>query len=383
MTDTSDLIIVLIVVGARFLLPLVIPRYPLPGVVGCLVLDGIDQTIFQKLTQLPLEHYQGYDKALDIYYLTIAYISTLRNWSNLFAFKVSRFLYYYRLVGVALFELSQLRPLLIIFPNTFEYFFIFYEACRVRWDPRRLSHKVLIGAAAFIWIVIKLPQEYIIHIAQVDTTDWIKTTLFHVSADASWAEAFAAAPGIVVAAVVLVVLAVVAAWWVITRRLPPADWRPRLAADPAPSAAAAEPAAGTGRGEPLLNRVLVEKIALVSLVSIIFAQILPGVQASGLVIATAVAVIITVNAALSHWLARRGRHWSTTLREFLVMSVVNFGLTVAYALLAPSAGGSLHFGNLLFFALLLTLIVTLFDHFRREQEIRFGSPPEPPADARD
>ena len=72
-----------------------------------LVLDAVDQTIFQQFPGLDLSSYQGYDKALDIYYLSIAYISTLRNWKNLFAFQVSRFLFYWRLVGVALFELTQ------------------------------------------------------------------------------------------------------------------------------------------------------------------------------------------------------------------------------------------------------------------------------------
>ena len=57
-------------------------------------------------------------------------LSTFRNWSHLFAFRVSRFLLYYRLVGVVLFELTQLRSLLLIFPNTFEYFFIWYETLR-------------------------------------------------------------------------------------------------------------------------------------------------------------------------------------------------------------------------------------------------------------
>ena len=66
---------------------------------------------------------------MDIYYLAIAYLATMRNWVNLPAFRVSRFLYFYRLVGVVAFELTQIRALLLIFPNTFEYFFIAYEAC--------------------------------------------------------------------------------------------------------------------------------------------------------------------------------------------------------------------------------------------------------------
>jgi len=41
------LVVFIAVVGARFVLPLFIPRYPLPAIIACLLLDGVDQTIFQ------------------------------------------------------------------------------------------------------------------------------------------------------------------------------------------------------------------------------------------------------------------------------------------------------------------------------------------------
>ena len=83
--------------------------------------------------------YQSVDKALDIYYLSIAYLSTMRNWTSDAAFRIAQFLFYYRLVGVALFELTDERLMLLLFPNTFEYFFIAYELVRLRYDPSRIS----------------------------------------------------------------------------------------------------------------------------------------------------------------------------------------------------------------------------------------------------
>jgi hypothetical protein len=373
MIETSDLLIFWIIVAARFLVPLTIPRYPLPAILAALIIDAGDQTIFQQFTNLPLEGYQGYDKALDIYYLTIAYISTLRNWTNLFAFQVSRFLFYWRLVGVVLFELTQLRPLLLIFPNTFEYFFIFYEAVRLRWDPKRLTKRFVIGAAAAIWIFIKLPQEYWIHIAQLDTTDFIKQNIFGVPTDTPWGEILATNLWVIPVLVVVVVLILVVARW-ITRRLPPADWGLKVAADPIP-AAFAEGNEGSDmntQSERLVNPALIEKIVLISLVSAIFAQVLPGVQASLLEIAIGVAFVIVINTALSQWLARRGTDWGSTLRQFIVMSVVNFGLVLVYAWLLPNLDGSINLGNTLFFALLLTLIVTLFDRYRQVYLMRFA-----------
>ena len=129
--SSPDLVIFGAVVVLRLLVPLGILRFPLPAILAALVIDAADQTIFQQFTNIDLEefNYQGYDKALDIYYLTIAYIATFRNWRSGSAIVVAAALWYYRLIGVTLFELTEWRPLLILFPNTFEYFFIFIEEC--------------------------------------------------------------------------------------------------------------------------------------------------------------------------------------------------------------------------------------------------------------
>ena len=66
MLDTADWLIFALVVLARFLLPLLIPFFPLPAIIACLLLDGVDQTIFQVFAKLPLDGYQNYDKVLDI-----------------------------------------------------------------------------------------------------------------------------------------------------------------------------------------------------------------------------------------------------------------------------------------------------------------------------
>ncbi|WP_440955255.1 hypothetical protein ACSAZK_17275 [Methanosarcina sp. Mfa9] len=347
MTETTDLLIFWAVVMARFLIPLTIPRYPLPGVLASLILDMVDQTIFQLFTDLPLEGYQGYDKALDIYYLSITYLSTLRNWSNLYAFKLDRFLFYYRLVGVAIFEIVHLRYLLLIFPNTFEYFFIFYEAVRLKWDPKVLTKSKLIAAAALIWVFVKIPQEYWIHVAQMDTTDWIRANPSN--------------------ALILVAYAafLLAMAWLLLRDLPPARKGLEFAALPVAAApvVAPLPEAIKKERERLINKQVLEKIALISLLTIIFAQILPGVRANNIQLSIAVAIIIIINTALSHWLARHGRHWSSIVREFIVMSLVNTGIVLLLDFFSPRYEGSIDLGNTLFFILLLTLIVTLYDRY--------------------
>jgi len=374
-TETTDWLIFWVVAAARFLLPLTIPRYPLPGIVASLVLDGVDQTIFQQFTSLPLEGYQGYDKALDIYYLTIAYISTLRNWVNRFAFRVGRLLFFWRLAGVALFELIHLRPLLLIFPNTFEYFFIFYEAYRLRWDPKRMTKKLLIGAAAFIWMVIKLPQEYWLHIAQADVTDWVKTSLVGVPIERPWGDIIQTRPGTFLAVfVVAALILLVAAWRTARRRLPPAERTLAFSADahqPIFTVAQVRSAVAS-EARSIVDAALVEKIALITLVSLSFAQVLPDMQSSNLQLVIGVALVVTINTALSHWLARRGFGWAFALGQFMVMAVVNLGLILAYAFLRSRFDDPFSIGNVLFLVLLLTMLVTLFDHYRQVYLMRFG-----------
>jgi hypothetical protein len=373
-STTSDWLIFWIVAGARFLLPLTIPRYPLPGIVASLVLDGIDQTIFQQCTSLPLDGYQGYDKALDIYYLTIAYISTLCNWANRFAFQVSRFLFYWRLAGVALFELTQLRWLLLIFPNTFEYFFIFYEAYGLRWDPERMGKRLVIGAAAGIWIVIKLPQEYWIHIAQVDTTDWLKTDLFNVPVHTPWSEIIRTWPMVFVVVSAVVILALIALGLLVWRRLPPADRSLAFSADACQPTWTADQvrSAVTNEASRIVDSALAEKVVLVTLVSLIFAQVLPGVRANDFQLVCGVAFLVLINTVLSHLWARRGFGWVFTLVQFAALFAVNFGLLLSYALLRSRLDAPVSLANTLFFSVLLSLLVTLFDRYRQVYLMRFG-----------
>lgn len=359
MTDFTNALVFAVVVIARFAVPLAIPRYPLPGIMTALILDAVDQTIFQRLTTLDLDGYQSYDKSLDVYYLAIAYISTLRNWTNLIAFETARFLWYFRLVGVAAFELSGWRPLLLVFPNVFEYFFILYTAMRLRWNPDRLLRIQVIAAAAFLWIAIKLPQEYWIHVAKLDTTDLIKEQILGVPLDTGWGHALAQNLWVVPVLLALATAGVSLVRWA-ERHLPPPDWRMSFSTR-VDAPAFADQIRLTER-QP--KSWLIEKTALVGLVTVIFANMLPGLEASALQIISGVAVVIVLNSLVSYWLAGRETHWRSTLIEFVAMSGVNLVLALLTILLLPLGDGEVGRGHLLFLTLLLTLIVTLYDHYR-------------------
>ena len=309
--STGETLVFVVVIGARFLVPLLIPKFPLPAIFACLVLDAADQSIFQAMGFDP-PGYQSYDKAMDVYYLAMAYLSTLRNWASVAAYRVTRFLYFYRLVGVVAFELTHTRALLLVFPNTFEYFFMAYEAIRSRWRTVRWGLRWWIGVAAFIWVFIKLPQEWWIHVAQLDFTEFL--------ANNPWA-----GPTIVVAPAGR------------GRRRsgsgaaraccrPTTAWR--FAADPMPEEmdTAAEQARWYADRAPSGRSATLEKVVLLGLLSVIFAQTLPGVHASNLQLFFGIAAVIVVNAAFTLALARRSRSWSRSALTVVARIVANVAL---------------------------------------------------------
>ncbi len=357
---TADQVIFLLVVGLRFGVPLLIFRFPLPAILVALVIDAADQTIFQNFTDLDLTGYQGYDKALDIFYLAIAYLSTFRNWSDPVAARVAQGLWYYRLIGVVAFELSEVRALLIIFPNTFEYFFIAYEAVRLLWNPARLNRRQVVSMAAFIWIFIKLPQEWWIHIAQLDFTDFMKEDVFGVEVDSSWGTAISQNLWFLAVVLVLAVVVVLAVRWGL-RTAPPPDWKFSLDVDAHPQSTRL---GATPAPTEFLSWDLLEKVVLMALIAIIFAQVLPGTEATALQITFAIAVVVVANAGFTQWLSSRGHTWTSILREFAGMTVVNTGIVLAYIVFLRRSDQPVDEGATLFFVLLITLIVTLFDRYR-------------------
>ncbi|HSJ20432.1 MAG TPA: hypothetical protein VK964_07640 [Nocardioidaceae bacterium] len=355
--STGDTLIFVSVVLARFVAPLLIPLFPLPAILTCLVLDAVDRDIFISLGGFDPESYQGIDKALDIFYLTIAMLSVLRNWTQQTAARVARFLFYYRLVGVTAFELSEWRPLLLIFPNTFEYFFILYELLRGRRSPSLMTGRFYVVSAALIWVFVKLPQEYWIHVAQLDFTDTVR-------------QASPAVLGVLLGAALVLAVGLRAA---AHRFVPPPERGMVLAADPLPENidTARERAWLLNVRWRLLDVHLAEKILLVGLVTVIFGQVIPEVRASPLQLTLGVAVVATFSAALTLRAARTGRNVESVFWEFALLSMANVVFVVVASVLLRRSAGDIDVGTTLFFLLQLSLMVALYDRFKPVYDVRF------------
>lgn len=336
-----------------------------------MLIDAFDHPVLLNYTNANMDHYQGFDKALDIYYLTIAYISTMRNWTNEFAYKAVRFLFYYRMVGVALFEITQIRPLLLIFPNTFEYYFVFYEIVRLRWKQSRVSKKLVVVSIVLIWVFIKLPQEYMLHIAHTDFVAMFNKYIFFVEPlSTPIPQSIAMRPWLTIFWIGVVG---VLAWIIIMliRKYAPKPDHKFEFTTPFPVDMSNKLIRIQDKAKKftLRNSALWEKVAMLSIITIIFAQILPGVQGTNVQVAVGITIFVIVNAFVSHLLALRGVGWESMTREFAVMAVIN---TLIMYLFVQITGGELALGNALFLVYLLTLMTTLFDRYRFVYDKRMG-----------
>jgi hypothetical protein len=235
---------------------------------------------------------------------------------------------------------------LFLFANTFEYFFIAYEVIRCRWDPRRLARRGWLWLMGVLWIGVKMPQEWWVHVAQRDLTD----TLSAHPTVARWL-------AVSTAGVTMVALAV----W----RFAPGDWSMRFDVDrPLPPDAVGRSADHPGGRDvgPPLRWPMVEKTVLIALVAIVFGQLLQ-LRSSNVQIFLGTAGVVVVNAVMSPLVVRRRRSWRVVAREFVILGALNTTLISVYA--GVVADNRINRAAAFFFGGLFTLLITLYDRFRR------------------
>lgn len=152
----------------RFGAALLILKWPLFGILLSALADGVDWDYLHVTKNFNYDFYNTWDKVMDTTYLTVAAITAIR-WKDVIARRIAIFLYAFRLSGVLLFFLSQIKPLLFFFPNIFENFFIWYLVY-VRFFAK-YNKKQVIPKSVFVWTIIvasiaipKIIHEYVMHI---------------------------------------------------------------------------------------------------------------------------------------------------------------------------------------------------------------------------
>jgi hypothetical protein len=154
---------VVVIATIRIAGSLPVLRWPLLGGLLAILVDLSDLLLMGVLDLGGVPDYQSLDKWLDQVYLALFIVVALR-WTHP-ARTIAIALYLYRLVGFVLFELSGERALLLVFPNVFEFWFIFVAFV----GDRRVARwsRVQLGATLLILTVLKEIQEWALHGARL------------------------------------------------------------------------------------------------------------------------------------------------------------------------------------------------------------------------
>lgn len=169
----------IVAVTIRLLVPLTIFRWPLWGLIASAAVDALDVVVAGAMGRGEFQNYAAADKLLDTYYLTFALIVSLR-WSNKLAKRTSVLLYMYRLTGVVLFEITGVRVLLLIFPNLFENFVIFYLVVQRYFPKFNLQTYSRLAVVLVLLLIPKMPQEYMLHYAEFGPWNWFHTEVLGI-----------------------------------------------------------------------------------------------------------------------------------------------------------------------------------------------------------
>ena len=124
-----------IIAAVRVAGSLPVLRWPLAGAFIAIFVDLSDLFLRDWIDLGGVKDYQRFDKSLDQVYMATFLLVALR-WQAT-PRNIAVALYAFRLVGSIAFELTGDRAVLILFPNAFEYWFIFVAA---------LKHHNLVGS---------------------------------------------------------------------------------------------------------------------------------------------------------------------------------------------------------------------------------------------
>jgi len=134
---------------------LAVLRWPFYGAIAAILIDLSDLFLMNLLDLGGVRDYQTFDKALDQVYLA-AFLFVAWRWGGMER-AVAVALYGFRMLGFLVFEVTGTRDVLLLFPNVFEFWFVFCAARRhFGWEDRlpltlRLPASVHGAGSVVVW----------------------------------------------------------------------------------------------------------------------------------------------------------------------------------------------------------------------------------------
>jgi hypothetical protein len=175
----------ILVIAIRLVVPLTILRWPLAGGLLAMLLDATDVVLVDAIARALGQagefgpFYAQIDKWLDTYYLAIEAI-VVRRWPDVLLRRTAWALFGWRLIGVIAFEVTAIRPLLVVFPNLFENFYL-YVLITSRWASRLVPRRGVEVALVLVALLVpKEVQEWVLHWEELHPWQWLRETLFGI-----------------------------------------------------------------------------------------------------------------------------------------------------------------------------------------------------------
>lgn len=147
----------------RLLVPLTILRFPLWGLLGSMMADGLDWMVIGVTSSEMDSVYQFWDKSFDLYFQFFA-LWVVFQWKDLWAKKVAIISFGYRIFGTIIFLLTGFRWILFLTPNIFDNFVIvclilFWISKRQKLNLNKMQKWILLA----LLIIPKTFHEYFQH----------------------------------------------------------------------------------------------------------------------------------------------------------------------------------------------------------------------------
>ncbi|MYI83242.1 MAG: hypothetical protein F4056_08140 [Chloroflexi bacterium] len=170
MAESSvDSVLIVVVVAAKYLLPLLLIPFPFAAGWANFVLDSVDGDLLIPLG-LSDPVYQNVDKSAD-YVTYVCMVVAAWKWPLRRAVIA---LFAVRTVGQALFFITNNELVFFLFPNFLEPLFLVYAT--ILFFKRDAAPAFFARHAVVIWVLViayKLQDEFVTHVANIDRSELI------------------------------------------------------------------------------------------------------------------------------------------------------------------------------------------------------------------
>ena len=149
-----------IIASVRIAGALLVLRWAFAGSLAAILIDFSDLFMMNLLDMGGVRNYQALDKWLDLAYM-LTFLWVALRWSGP-PRNIATALFAFRIIGVIAFEVLGNRWVLLLFPNVFEFWFVFVAGARLFAPEYELTWR-----RSLVWLIpltaLKEAQEYVLH----------------------------------------------------------------------------------------------------------------------------------------------------------------------------------------------------------------------------